>query len=107
MMKPSYKRFFKTLANENRLEIIKFLAKSGPKNVMQVVEGTGLEQSAVSHNLRRLLSCHFVEAEQNGRERIYKLNEETIKPLLELMDKHVNTYCARCKKCREEYGYAH
>lgn len=102
MMDLSYKRFFKTLGNENRLKIITLLATHGPTSVMQIVESTGLEQSAVSHNLHRLLSCHFVEVQPNGRERVYKVNEETIKPLLSLIDKHVQHYCAPCVACEKQ-----
>lgn len=100
MINTSYKRFFTTLGNENRLKIIHFLAKNGPQNVSQTVEGTKLEQSAVSHNLKRLLSCEFIHLKQNGKERVYSLNEETIKPLLTLMDKHVEKFCKKvCEKC--------
>lgn len=96
----SYKRFFGTLGNENRLKIIQFLAKNGPNNVSQIVEKTRLEQTAVSHNLKRLLSCQFVHLKQNGKERVYRLNEDTIKPLLALMNKHVTTFCKRaCDIC--------
>lgn len=100
MMNTSYKRFFTTLGNENRLKIIHFLAKNGSENVSQIVKGTKLEQSAISHNLKRLLLCEFVHLKQNGKERVYFLNDETIKPLLALMDKHVEKFCKRvCKKC--------
>lgn len=102
----SYKRFFTTLGNENRLAIIHFLAKNGPQNVSQIVEGTNLEQTAVSHNLKRLLSCQFVHLRPNGKERVYSVNQETIKPLLVLMDKHVRKFCKRaCEKC--EYPETH
>lgn len=100
MINTSYKRFFTTLGNENRLKIIHFLAKNGPKNVSQIVKGVKLEQTAVSHNLKRLLSCQFVHLKQNGKERVYSLNDETIKPLLLLMDKHVERFCKRvCEEC--------
>lgn len=96
----SYKRFFTTLGNENRLKIIHFLSKKGPQNVSQIVDGTKLEQTAVSHNLKRLLSCQFVHLQSNGKERVYSINKETIKPLLALMDKHVNTFCKKaCVAC--------
>lgn len=92
-----YRIFFKTLANKNRLKIIHFLQERGSKNVSEIMGGTGLEQTLVSHNLKRLLNCHFVEVEQSGKERVYSLNKDTIRPLLDLMDKHVNTYCVNCK----------
>lgn len=100
MRNSSYKRFFITLGNDNRLKIIHFLADKGPQSVSQIVAGTKLEQSAVSHNLKRLLSCQFVHIKPNGKERFYSINEETIKPLLALMDKHVNKFCKKaCTKC--------
>lgn len=96
----SYKRFFTTLGNENRLTVIHYLAKKGPQNVTQIVEGTKLEQTAVSHNLKRLLSCQFTHVKQNGKERVYWLNQDTIKPLLALMDTHVATFCTKaCALC--------
>ena len=101
MINYSYKRFFSTLSNENRLQIIHFLADKGPQSVSQIVTGTKLEQSAVSHNLKSLLSCQFVHLQPNGKERVYSLNQETIKPLLNLMDKHVNKFCNKaCEKCK-------
>lgn len=100
MINLSYKRFFTTLGNESRLKIIRFLAKNGPQNVSQIFVGTRLEQTAVSHNLKRLLSCQFVHIKQNGKERVYSLNDETIKPLLALIDEHVEKFCKRaCEKC--------
>lgn len=77
--------------------MIHFLQRFGSQNVSEILEGTRLEQTLVSHNLKRLLDCHFVEVKQNGKERVYSLNRKTIKPLLKLMDKHVNTYCINCK----------
>jgi DNA-binding transcriptional ArsR family regulator len=98
MINNSYKRFFRTLANDKRLTIIHFLARSGPHNVSEIVQGTRLEQTAVSHNLKRLLACHFVSLCQNGKERVYTLNTQTIKPLLALMDSHVKRFCTRCHR---------
>lgn len=103
MISYSYKRFFVTLGNESRLKIIHYLSDKGPQNVSQIVKGTKLEQSAVSHNLTRLLSCQFVHLKPNGKERVYSINEETIKPLLALMDKHINEFCNHtCEKCKQE-----
>lgn len=106
MRDSSYEKFFATLGNENRLAIVHFLAKNGPQNVSQIVKGTKLEQTAVSHNLKRLLSCQFVHLRPNGKERVYFLNEETIRPLLTLIDKHVKKFCQGvCEMC--EHPEAH
>jgi DNA-binding transcriptional ArsR family regulator len=94
----SYKLFFKAFSNKTRFEIINSLRK-GPKSVSDIVKKTGLEQSRISHNLKCLIDCGFVENNRNGKKVIYSLNEETIKPLLELIDKHIRKYERHLVKC--------
>jgi len=84
--------FFETLGDKTRWDIVHLLQK-GPCRSTDIAEKLGYEQSLVSHHLRRLETCGFVTARQNGNERIYTLNAETIKPLLAFMDAHVNKYC--------------
>lgn len=91
--------FFETLGNRTRWDIIHFLMK-GPYRATAIAEKLGYEQSLVSHHLKRLETCGFVKVEQNGAERVYYLNKETIGPLLKLVDNHVNKFCKRaCAKC--------
>ncbi|MCH8741663.1 winged helix-turn-helix transcriptional regulator [Patescibacteria group bacterium] len=87
-----YKIFFETLGNKTRWDIIHLLQK-GKLNVTAIVKTLGYEQSLISHHLGRLERCGFVGVEINKKERIYTLNKKTIKPLLKLMDKHINRYC--------------
>ena len=99
MMKPQYKRFFHTLANKTRLEII-YTLRNKEMNVTEIIEATGFKQSSVSHNLKRLVQCEFVHVRKDGQYRNYSLNKDTMEPLLRTMDTHVNKYCIRaCKKC--------
>lgn len=97
-----YDTFFNTLANRKRLKILEHLSnlEEGKANVSEITEALDLNQSTVSQNLLRLESCGFVEREKNGKERIYKINRDTIEPLIRLIDKHVENYCS--KVCREE-----
>lgn len=93
-----HKLFFETLGNQTRWDIIHLLLKK-PHRATAIAEKLGYEQSLVSHHLKRLLSCGFVNVETNGTERTYHLNKATIGPLLELVDKHVNQFCKKvcCK----------
>lgn len=50
------------------------------------LQGLGQEQSAVSHNLKKLLVCNCVHIEVQGKNRYYSLNDDTIVPLLQLAD---------------------
>ncbi|MBI2572512.1 winged helix-turn-helix transcriptional regulator [Candidatus Woesearchaeota archaeon] len=88
----TYDLFFGSLANPNRVQILNIL-RDGPKNVTQICQVTGFEQTMVSHNLKRLERCGMVFVEPNGKQRIYSLNHETIKPLMEMIDKHMSQYC--------------
>jgi len=88
----AYKLFFGTLVSEPRLKIINLLRK-GRKNVTQIKEELNIDQTSVSHNLRRLKTCGFVKAEADGKYRYYKINEKTIRPLMETIERHMKQYC--------------
>ena len=88
----AYRIFFGTLFSESRLKIINLLRKD-KKNVSEIMRELKLDQTAVSHDLSRLKKCGFVGVEIEGKFRYYKLNKETIKPLIELIDKHMSQYC--------------
>ena len=97
MLKMPYELFFGTLANEQRLKIINLLRK-GPKNVTRICKELNFNQTTVSHNLRRLKACSFVFNKKKGNERIYYLNKATIKPFMDLIDKHTDKFCKHlCK----------
>ena len=92
-----YELFFGSLSNPNRLQIINCL-RNGKKNVTEICQATGFEQTMVSHNLKRLQRCGMVFVKPNGKERVYSLNQQTIKPLLELIEKHTSKYCVHVLK---------
>ena len=91
---PIYKIFFTSLANPNRLQIITAL-RQGSKNVSEICQATGFEQTMVSHNLKKLEHCGMAFVEQKGKNRYYTLNKKTIKPLLQLIDNHIKEYCSK------------
>jgi len=90
----AYQLFFGSLANLSRLKIINTL-REGRKNVSELCNMTGFEQTMISHNLRRLERCGMVFVEQDGKHRYYSVNRETIKPLLDMIDAHMKKYCCK------------
>ncbi len=88
----AYKIFFGTLVSESRLKIINFLRKE-KKNVSEIMQELGLDQTSVSHDLARLKKCGFVKVESEGKFRYYELNEETIKPMMDIIEKHMAENC--------------
>lgn len=95
MLYPSFDDFFTVLANNQRVRILQFLNLEGPQRVSDLSDKLSIEQSAVSHHMRRLLLCHFVEVKRDGKERIYSINGATIQPLLTLIRNHVQTFCVK------------
>lgn len=89
----SYNQFFEVIANKTRLKIIESLLESS-RCVSELCVKINEEQSKISHNLKILMNCHFVKVKQNGKRRIYSINEQTIKPLMEIVKKHVVINCS-------------
>lgn len=90
---PSFDHFFMTLGNKQRVRILQLLIKKGPLSVTAIAEALKTEQSAASHSLRQLLLCHFVTVRQDGKEHIYTINDDTVQPLFEQIERHVDKYC--------------
>lgn len=90
----TYKFFFGALANPNRLQIINVL-REGRKNVSEICNMAGFEQTMVSHNLKVLEYHGMVFMEKEGKYRYYTVNKKTIRPLLEFIDAHMEEYCCK------------
>jgi DNA-binding transcriptional ArsR family regulator len=88
----SYNIFFSNLANPLKIGIILSL-RENEKNVSELMKDLNVEQSKISHALSSLKCCNIVNVEQKGKERVYSLNEDTIFPILELIDKHAAIHC--------------
>ncbi len=93
-----YSLFFKALANAARMRIINVL-RDGPKSVTDICRELEFEQTMVSHHLKCLSFCGFVNSDKHGKNRIYSLNEETVIPLLKIVDKHLCKYAANLFEC--------
>ena len=76
------------LATPSRLQILASLL-GGPLTVSQIIEAVGMEQSAVSHQLRVLRDHGVVTVQRRGRERLYALRDEHVALLLEEARRHV------------------
>lgn len=93
----SYNDFFQVLANSTNQVIINSLLKNS-QNVSEIIVSTKIEQSKVSHSLKRMHECKIVDVEKKGKERIYSLNKKTILPILSIVDNHAKDMCPTCEK---------
>jgi DNA-binding transcriptional ArsR family regulator len=97
--------FFAALSNPTRLGIIETLMEQ-PKHVKQIAAELKQEQSMISHNLRQLVNCHFVDVRREGKQRVYTLNYATIDPLIKVIENHCHVSCMDGEDChlRQEFG---
>lgn len=70
------------LATPSRLLILSMLTE-GPATVGQLVDAIGMEQSAVSHQLRLLRNLGLVVGERQGRHIEYSLYDEHVASLIQ------------------------
>lgn len=94
-----YRIFFGTLVSNSRLKMINLLRR-GEKNVSEIIKELKTAQTSVSHDLKRLKDCGFVEVKTKGKFRYYKLNNKTIRPLMEIIDRHMKGNCIHILKRR-------
>lgn len=77
----------KILANPSRVKILLLLSE-GQQNVSQISEAIGLEQSAVSHQLKMLKAHQLVTQARNGKAINYQIGDSHILQLLKLSIAH-------------------
>ncbi len=97
-MPNKYYLFFNLLATPVRMEIISLLKERGTMSVGEICLAIHEEQSKISHNLGKLLMCKVVNVRQEKNFRYYSLNEETMIPMLKLIDQHASSCCGVCKR---------
>jgi DNA-binding transcriptional ArsR family regulator len=77
------------LSTTSRVQILACL-HAGPHSVKELTEALGMEQSAVSHQLRVLRDHRLVRVvDRVGRKRVYGLHDEHVTTLFEAALRHV------------------
>ncbi len=79
---------FKVMGDPNRLKTVMAL-RSGEMCVCDLAAFTGLSESAVSHQLRRLKDLSLVKSRRDGQVVHYALDDEHVSVLLEVSLEHI------------------
>ena len=80
---------YKVLGDPNRLKIVMALRKV-EMCVCDLAAFTGLTDSAVSHQLRRLKDLALVKSRREGQIIYYSLNDEHVSKILNIGLEHIN-----------------
>ena len=76
------------LSTPSRVQILYSLLDR-PHDVTELVEALGMEQSAVSHQLRVLREQALVRVDRDGTRRVYALTDDHVEALLREAERHV------------------
>ena len=74
---------FSAMANEGRLRALVALSRSGPLSVSELLPLCGLEQTALSHQLRILRTENLVQTTRSGKHIVYALADQHITCILD------------------------
>ncbi|HEX7278195.1 MAG TPA: metalloregulator ArsR/SmtB family transcription factor [Solirubrobacterales bacterium] len=78
---------FNAVAEPRRREILDLLADR-ERPVNELVELTGLGQPQVSKHLRVLREVGAVRARENGRQRLYRVDAEALRPIFDWVSRY-------------------
>jgi len=73
-------RFFKCLANENRLKMLGILADQ-ERSVEELSVLLNLKEPTVSHHLAKLKEIELVQMQADGNTHLYRLNSKTLEQM--------------------------
>ncbi len=79
--------FFKVFGDPTRLKIL-FLLEQGERGVNSISEELGMQQSTISQQLKLLRARRLVRFRKDGRNVLYRLNDEHIHTILALGVEH-------------------
>lgn len=85
---------FNAVAEPRRRQLIGLLA-DGERPVNELARLLGLAQPQVSKHLRVLREVGAVEARDEGRQRLYRLNGQALKPIHDWVSTYERTWSAR------------
>ena len=85
---------FNAVAEPRRRQILDLLAQ-GERPVNDLVELLGLAQPQVSKHLRVLREVDLVHVRDEGRQRMYRLNAEPLKPIHDWLAKYEQSWNKR------------
>ena len=89
-------KFFKTLSEPVRLEILKFLMQNGRSDIGTIAENLPQDRSVISRHLNLLHEAGILNCEKETRHMFYEINGPAFIEKLENYTKQVRKCIAEC-----------
>ena len=81
---------FGVLSHPIRLAVVALLSEREPRTAGELQEETGLERTALSHQLRLLKEARLVVSERSGRRQLYRLADHHVAHIVRDAIAHVS-----------------
>ena len=78
---------FAALADPTRLRVVELLSEK-PRPVHELAAAFAISRPAISRHLKVLKDAALVKEEKHGRENVYALQRQKLKPASDWLDKH-------------------
>ncbi|HEV3134798.1 MAG TPA: metalloregulator ArsR/SmtB family transcription factor [Acidimicrobiia bacterium] len=85
---------FAMLSDPGRLRLLLALREAPERSVSDLVDDTGIAQSAVSHALRLLRAYRVVGVRREGRRAYYAITDDHVRLLLDATLEHLRSHDA-------------
>ena len=79
---------FKIFGDSTRIRILYDLFR-GEKNVTEICDDLGMNQSAISHQLKILRTSKLIAARRDGKSMIYSLADDHVKTIIAMGKEHI------------------
>ena len=86
---------FNAVAEPRRRQILDLLADGERRAVNDLVDELGLSQPQVSKHLRVLREVGLVDVREQGRQRLYRVNGQPLKPIHDWLQNYERTWSER------------
>jgi DNA-binding transcriptional ArsR family regulator len=77
-------RLFKVLANDTRLRLLHALVRAGDLTVTELADAVGMNNSAVSNQLQRLVDKGVLASRRDGNRIWYRISDPCVVGLIDL-----------------------
>jgi DNA-binding transcriptional ArsR family regulator len=94
---------FNAVAEPRRRQILDLLT-AGERPVNDLVDRLGLAQPQVSKHLRVLRAVGLVDVRAEGRQRMYRLNGRSLKPIHDWLERYAQSWNERFEALDEVLG---
>ncbi len=95
-------RFFKSLSEPVRIELLKFLLINGTSDIGTIADHLPQDRSVISRHLNNMLEAGLVICNKEGRFRFYEVNSsaflERVEEIVGQIRECMNTCCPDCCK---------